>query len=159
MTNDEVKDKQEETLNNLKKYNEVRKTEIVDDKPETKEQRRDRISLTRREESFTEEDPSEYTKIKVVPYLGDDPVLPEVEFEPVGPDVDDELETITEIVEKSIIEAAEAEGAPDVPQAYQFTPPSLDFGLPLLCQYCGNVAYQGQIHGLGYCREKIQYES
>ena len=31
MTKDEINKKQEETLNNLKKYNKTRKTEVVDD--------------------------------------------------------------------------------------------------------------------------------
>ncbi len=27
-----------------------------------------------------------------------------------------------------------------------------------VCEFCGGLAYIGQIHGLGYCKEKIQYE-
>lgn len=27
-----------------------------------------------------------------------------------------------------------------------------------ICPYCGTMAYIGQIHGLGYCKEKLQYE-
>ena len=27
-----------------------------------------------------------------------------------------------------------------------------------LCPYCGTMAYVGQIHGMGYCKEKVQYE-
>lgn len=27
-----------------------------------------------------------------------------------------------------------------------------------ICPYCGTMAYIGQIHGLGYCKEKVQYE-
>jgi hypothetical protein len=27
-----------------------------------------------------------------------------------------------------------------------------------VCEFCANFVYPGQLHGLGYCKEKIQYE-
>ncbi len=29
---------------------------------------------------------------------------------------------------------------------------------PRICHFCNTVAYPGQIHGLGFCKEKVQYE-
>ena len=87
MTNDEAKSKQEETLNNLKKYNKTRKTEIVEDESSIQEV----------------------------------------------------LELAPEVIE-------------GVEESY--VPPVMSHR----CPYCGTMAYVGQIHGMGYCKEKVQYE-
>ena len=104
MTDDEIKSKQEETLKNLKKYNEDRKTKIVDDPEEILD-------------SLLEE-------------LGNEPDIIGVQVEILP--IDELTSEVTESEEKLIISH--------------------------ICPYCGNIAYIGQIHGLGYCKEKTQYE-
>lgn len=146
MTNDEIKSKQEETLKNLEKYNEDRKTNIVNYS----------------EEGFYEED----EPIEDIEQAWNNAKIRGVTAKPTEKppmqkwlNAQDELnkqrgisvvETNKEDLEKF---RQEKELAPEVVEGVEegYVP-------PLLCQYCGSVAYQGQIHGLGYCREKVQYQ-
>ena len=97
MTDDEVKNKQEETLKNLEKYNKDRKTEIIDDPDE----------------------------------------------KPLMQEWLDEQERLNK--ERGITVDYETE-------------PEEKLIMSHVCPYCGTMAYMGQIHGIGYCREKVQYE-
>lgn len=36
--------------------------------------------------------------------------------------------------------------------------PEVKAVLPNICEFCGDVLHLGQVHGLGYCKEKVQYE-
>lgn len=220
MTNDEINKKQEETLNNLKKYNKTRNTEIVDDPEEIKweaptrelviedgnvydsffapdpeekllddffeelakddpeptfssndplyqhgnlsddpEEDSPKLTLVHREESeIYVEDPSEYTEIEVVPYSE-----PDNDFY----EEDEPIEDIEQAWDNATIRGVTALEAQDTlnkergisvaeetePEGYNYYVP------PLLCQWCGALAYPGQIHGLGHCKEKIVYES
>jgi hypothetical protein len=132
MTEEEIKSKQEETLNNLKKYNKERKTEIVDDKPETREQRRDRLAIERGAiERRDNDEPSEYTDIEVD--------APESEW--IEEQFGQLPEPITEMTGDSVNPIMERQNVHN-----------------MICEYCGNYTYQGQLHGPGYCKEKVQYE-
>ena len=139
MTNDEAKSKQEETLNNLKKYNKTRKTEVVDDiegNPTVVTQWRD-IEPT---ESF--EAKARITKVrKPIPGLLDN--------EPAKQDFDANETTWT----KEEIEAARLISLVE-DDAEVVAEPIMSH----LCPYCGTMAYMGQIHCMGYCKEKVQYE-
>lgn len=95
MTNDELKDKQAETLKGLKKHNTERKTEIVND---------------------TDGKPTTVTQYKD--------------------------------------EDSQQNDTPDM----EMVEPEEKLIMSHVCPYCGTMAYIGQIHGLGYCKEKPQYE-
>lgn len=113
MTNDEIKNRQEETLNNLKKYNETRKTEVIDDQSDT------------------------------VNKEGDITVI----------------ETNKEDLDKFV--AATQEVLDDqyaLMEKHNLKSVTVEIRKPYICEHCGNIAYQGQIHGLGFCKEKTQYE-
>jgi hypothetical protein len=146
MTDDEIKNKQEETLNNLKKYNKERKTEIVDDKPETREQRRDRLAIERRDN----DEPSEYTDIEVD--------APESEW--IEEQFGQLPEPITEITGDSVNPVMEKQPMQEwLDESDRLNKERGITVVPTpICEFCGNFAYQGQLHGMGYCREKIQYE-
>ena len=131
MTDDEIKDKQEETLNQLKKYNNTRKTEIVED---------------------TEGNPT------VVTQWTDGIKEPMQEFLDAQDELNKEcgisiVETNEEDLEKF---RQEGELAPEVIEGVEesYVPPVMSH----LCPYCGTMAYVGQIHGMGYCKEKVSYE-
>ena len=85
MSDDGTKSKQEETLNNLKKYNKERNTKIVD------------------------------------------------------------------VTEELVVEFYEQETTPGVDETE-------DLSVPYVCEHCGSIVYLGQIHGLGFCKEKFQYQ-
>jgi DNA gyrase/topoisomerase IV subunit A len=44
------------------------------------------------------------------------------------------------------------------PEEEEVVQPEEKLTISHICPYCGMLAYQGQIHGLGYCREKVQYQ-
>jgi hypothetical protein len=228
MTDDEIKNKQEETLNNLKKYNENRKTEIVDegtwrdakgalqglsDEPVEDTIRRNRTESDNEPKyeilrgPFTisdEEDPSEYTEIEVVPYSDEDngsenksqiTDWTEEQIEeakrygvdltlivhPSVPLTDDEIRIFQETAKKFGLMPENKEELPEpiteitgntVNPVMEKQPMqewldesdrlNKERGITVvptpICEFCGNFAYQGQLHGMGYCREKIQYE-
>lgn len=134
MTEDEIKSKQEETLKNLNKFNENRKTEMIDDSSE--------------EEVIvsgwpTEEEIEAARKIVAAFERAEKGVtIPPMQE---WLDAQDALNKERGI---SIVEETEPVAITD----------NHPLGLPLLCQWCGDQAYPGQIHGLGYCKEKIKYE-
>lgn len=103
MTDDEVKSKQEETLNNLKKYNKERNTEIADDPEEI---------LNELSEDLAKDDHFEEAMQKLT-------------------EINEELGLYDE---------------PEKPFVHH------------ICEFCGDIVYPGQVHGLGFCKEKIQYE-
>ena len=165
-----LKSRQEETLNNLKKYNEGRKTKIVDevvtgswkdakgvlqglsDEPVEDTIRRNR-DIPRGERPYRFEPDKEPERIDEPEEILEDDgqpmwaTKPNVAFDLAKFDDDDyaseddpeELEAETLIVGDSVNPVMER----------QITP---------ICEYCGSLAYPGQLHGLGYCREKIKYE-
>ena len=113
MTNDEIKNKQEETLNNLKKYNESRKTEIVDEPNE------DVLTTFERAERGVPKPPMQE-------WL-------------------DEQDRLSEEMGITVIYETEPDAEEKMIMSH-------------ICPYCGTMAYIGQIHGLGYCKEKPQYQ-
>jgi hypothetical protein len=153
MTDDEIKSKQEETLNNLKKYNKDRKTEIVDDpndpdnfdgpEPEWLDVDIEIVDdiegnptvVTQWAEEPRDIEPTEVVRVKAKIREVQHPIPGLLDDEPQAPMQEwlDESDRLNE-----------ERGITVVP-----TP---------ICQSCGNFAYQGQLHGPGYCREKVQYE-
>ena len=172
-----LRSRQEETLNYLKIYNKDRKTEIVDDiegnptvvtqwaeeprdieptksvrvkakirevqhpipgllddKPETREQRRDRrLSLIRKD---SDEEP------ELLDDESDEVTVPQEFFDKLhNSKADDKY---AEQDDKLVEQVNEAALRP--------------YTAPPVCPYCANFVYQGQIHCMGYCREKVQYE-
>ena len=137
MTNDEAKSKQEETLNNLKKYNKTRKTEVVDD-----------IEGNRRA--------SQYRALAESAIDIED---------------DDDLNTVLDTLRKARKHVAKTHHSQETTWTKEEIEAARLISLveddaevvaePImshLCPYCGTMAYMGQIHGMGYCKEKVQYE-
>jgi hypothetical protein len=135
MTNNEIKKKQEETLENLKKYNKERNTEIVDD-------------------------PEEVLLNELLDEVGYDAGMGSGVF-------DNEPKTADEAIRK-YLDLDEAKVSQDFIDNLRNTGANWDDDevepdpgsrtVSHFCEFCGSVAYQGQIHGLGYCKEKVQYE-
>jgi len=154
MTKDEVNKKQEETLNNLKKYNKERNTEIADDmegNPTVVTQWTDEVKGT------------ELSDIMdwAIENLTEDPFELSTLFRMIREYAINVHESRMHDLAKSqkFIEADEiGDDLPDNDWQDVEITDNHPLGLLLLCQYCGSVAYQGQIHGMGYCKEKVQYE-
>jgi len=172
MNNDEIKDKQEETLNNLKKYNKVRKTEIVDDPEEIKIPSAGEILeyADRLRERGRYIEPTEGFKVKArikeirnpIPGLLDNEPASDLEdgkpFWATKPNVAFDLAKFDDDVYASEDDSEELE-EPETLIVGDSVNPVMERPVIAICEFCGNFRYFGQLHGLGYCREKIQYES
>ena len=133
MTEEEFKSKQEETLNRLNKFNEDRKTEIVDDP----------------------NDPDNFD--------GPEPEWFDVDIEIVD---DNDFYEEDEPIENILDAFERGEKGVTVPPMQEWLDESdrlnkergVTISPPPICQFCANFVYQGQLHGPGYCKEKVQYE-
>jgi len=140
MTNDELKDKQEQTLNQLKKYNKQRKTEIVDDRSiasvdEVAELQNEASSMLSRDSK-----PRDIQPIKSVEVKAEIKAI----RHPIPGLLDDDTDDLDNIDgPRDFFEDEDEQEKPLISH---------------ICPYCGQLAYQNQLHGLGYCKEKTQYE-
>ena len=121
MTNEEIQKKQKETLEALNKFNNERKTKIVEDEPVEKILE----DFERGEKGVVKPSMEKWLEAQENSQPQDIPETPTLFIEKPNPD---------------------AEG------------PEEKLIMSHICPYCGTMAYIGQIHGLGYCKEKLQYE-
>jgi DNA-directed RNA polymerase subunit RPC12/RpoP len=124
MTSDEIRKKQEETLNRLKIYNINRQTNIIDE-PVNREHE---VKCTRCGGTGIEPGPSFHGEI------------------------DDELSPMQEWLDEQDKRANER--GPLVEDQI----PEVKEQMSHICPYCGTMAFVGQLHGLGFCIEKVHYE-
>ena len=139
MENKEIKIKQEETLKNLEKFNEKRKTQITPDQFEKNVD--ERISVLEKRIKILEARMRKFEERSKLDDFGYH------KFEHNSIRDDKELELV-----KKINEEDESVSLTDLVEAPE-VPPKVH-----LCPYCNNIEYRGQVHGLGFCKEKPHYE-